>query len=99
MGFCSPKKALLCSLVFVALLWGAFMMSSMGSWRTAGESDNNLSEDGVQPAANVGTINLVPQTEEEKAEEKRGFERNGFNQFVSDRVPLDRTVPDTRDER
>ena len=43
--------------------------------------------------------NLDPQTDEEKAEEKRGFQRNGFNQFRSDRIPLDREVPDTRDQR
>ena len=42
---------------------------------------------------------LEPQNEEEKAEEKRGFSRNGFNQFISDRLPLDREVPDTRDPR
>ena len=45
------------------------------------------------------TVNLVPQNEEEKEEERRGFEHNGFNQFVSDRLPLDRAVPDTRDQR
>ena len=33
------------------------------------------------------TVNLVPQTaaDEEKEEEKRGFDRNGFNQFMNDR--------------
>ena len=45
------------------------------------------------------TVNLVPQNEEEKEEGRRGFERNGFNQFVSDRLPLNRAVPDTRDQR
>ena len=35
----------------------------------------------------------------EKEEEKRGFQNNGFNQFRSDRIPLDREVPDTRDPR
>ena len=44
-------------------------------------------------------INLDPQTEEEKEEEKMGFTRNGFNQFRSDRIPLDREIPDTRDPR
>ncbi len=42
---------------------------------------------------------LQPQNETEKEEEKRGFNRNGFNQFISDRLPLDREVPDTRDPR
>ena len=42
---------------------------------------------------------LEPQTDEEKEEEKRGFQNNGFNQFRSDRLPLDREVPDTRDPR
>ncbi len=42
---------------------------------------------------------LEAQTDVEKAEEKRGFDRNGFNQFISDRLPLDREVPDTRDPR
>ena len=43
--------------------------------------------------------NLDPQTDEEKEEEKRGFANNGFNQFRSDRIPLDREIPDTRDPR
>ena len=42
---------------------------------------------------------LEPQTDDEKEEEKRGFQNNGFNQFRSDRLPLDREVPDTRDPR
>ena len=44
-------------------------------------------------------INLDPQTEEEKEEEKMGFTRHRFNQFRSDRIPLDREIPDTRDPR
>ena len=35
-------------------------------------------------------------SDEEKKEEKLGFDRNGFNEFASRRIPLDRTVPDTR---
>jgi len=42
---------------------------------------------------------LDAQSEEEKEEEKRGFVNNGFNQFRSDRIPLDREIPDTRDYR
>ena len=42
---------------------------------------------------------LEPQTAEEEEEEKRGFKIHGFNQFLSDRLPLDREVPDTRDPR
>lgn len=42
---------------------------------------------------------LDPQTEAEKEEEKLGFVRSGFNQFRSDRIPLDREIPDTRDPR
>lgn len=42
---------------------------------------------------------LEPQSPEEKEEEKAGFANNGFNQFRSDRIPLDREVPDTRDPR
>ena len=34
-----------------------------------------------------------------QAEVDRGFERNGFNQFVSDRVPLRRRAADTRDAK
>lgn len=37
--------------------------------------------------------------DKEKAEEKKGFELNGFNQFRSDRLPLDREVPDTRESK
>lgn len=43
--------------------------------------------------------NLEPQNAIEKEEENRGFQNNGFNQFRSDRIPLNREVPDTRDPR
>ena len=43
--------------------------------------------------------NLDPETPQEKEEEKLGFQNNGFNQYCSDRIPLDREVPDTRDPR
>lgn len=42
---------------------------------------------------------LDPQTPEEKEEETKGFANNGFNQFRSDRISLDREIPDTRDPR
>lgn len=45
------------------------------------------------------TLSVEARSNEEKEEERRGFERNGFNQYVSDRLPLDREVPETRDER
>ena len=41
----------------------------------------------------------MPETEEEKEEERVGFQSNGFNQFRSDRIALDREIPDTRDPR
>ena len=44
-------------------------------------------------------LKLDAETEEEKDEERRGFTNNGFNQFVSDRLPLDREIPDTRDPK
>ena len=43
--------------------------------------------------------NLDPQTNAEKEEETLGFTNNGFNQYRSDRIPLDREIPDTRDPR
>ena len=42
---------------------------------------------------------LDPQSPEEKEEEKKGFDNNGFNQYRSDRIALDREIPDTRDPR
>lgn len=44
-------------------------------------------------------LKLDAETEEEKDEERKGFTNNGFNQFVSDRLPLDREIPDTRDPK
>ena len=41
----------------------------------------------------------MPETEEEKEKEKMGFQLNGFNQFRSDRIALNREIPDTRDPR
>ena len=71
------------------------MVTYMDTWqvKSVGADSKNV----VQ--VYQSTANLVPQTDEEKEEEKRGFDRNGFNQFVSDRIPLDRAVPDTRDQR
>ena len=71
------------------------MVTYMDAWqiKSVGADSNNA----VQ--VYQSTVNLVPETDEEKDEEKRGFDRNGFNQFVSDRIPLDRAVPDTRDQR
>ncbi|XP_019851218.1 PREDICTED: polypeptide N-acetylgalactosaminyltransferase 11-like isoform X2 [Amphimedon queenslandica] len=42
---------------------------------------------------------LTPNNDAERAEEKRGYALNGFNQFRSDRLPLDREVPDTREPK
>ena len=71
------------------------MVTYMDTWQIKSvETDSNNAVQVYQ-----STVNLVPQTEEEKEEERRGFDRNGFNQFVSDRVPLNRAVPDTRDRR
>ena len=41
-------------------------------------------------------MSLTPETDEEKEEQKRGYDLNGFNQYRSDRIPLDRNIPDTR---
>ena len=71
------------------------MVTYMDTWQI--KSIETDSRNAVQ--VYQSTVNLVPQTEEEKEEERRGFDRNGFNQFVSDRVPLNRAVPDTRDHR
>ena len=71
------------------------MVTYMDTWQI--KSIETGSRNAVQ--VYQSTVNLVPQTEEEKEEERRGFDRNGFNQFVSDRVPLNRAVPDTRDRR
>jgi polypeptide N-acetylgalactosaminyltransferase len=42
---------------------------------------------------------ISPQNEQEQNEEKEGYKLNGFNQFISDRLPLDREIPDTREPR
>jgi len=44
-------------------------------------------------------LKLDPHSDEEKAEEKEGFNKNGFNQYKSDRIPLDRGIPDNRHSR
>ena len=44
-------------------------------------------------------LSLEARTADEKAEEKKGFDLNGFNQYRSDRIPLDRSVPDNRHSR
>lgn len=53
----------------------------------------------VLPDPNPKEVKVVAETAEEKEEERKGFQNNGFNQFISDRLPLDRAVPDTRDTR
>ncbi len=38
-------------------------------------------------------------TEEEQMEAERQFQEFGYNAFLSNRLPLNRTIPDTRDIR
>ncbi len=38
-------------------------------------------------------------TEEEQMEAERKFQEFGYNVFLSNRLPLNRTIPDTRDIR
>lgn len=38
-------------------------------------------------------------TEEEQKEAERLFQRYGYNGFLSDRLPLNREIPDTRPSR
>lgn len=75
------------------------MINSMDKWSTEEQQIDSKANENKEPVVEVKTMSLVPQTEDEKVEERRGFERNGFNQYVSDRLPLDRAVPDTRDTR
>ena len=42
---------------------------------------------------------LEAQSAEEREAEKKGLEFHGFNLFRSDRIPLDRSIPDTRNPR
>ena len=44
-------------------------------------------------------INLSTLTEEELLRYNDGYEKNGFNQFVSDMIPLSRYVGDVRHPR
>ena len=96
MGLCSAKRSLLCIIGLITFIWGTFMITHVERWQTRSISGADSSDNSQ---VYQSTVNLVPQNEEEKEEERRGFERNGFNQFVSDRVPLNRAVPDTRDQR
>jgi len=38
-------------------------------------------------------------TVEEQKEAERQFQEYGYNVFLSDRLPMNRTIPDTRDPR
>lgn len=38
-------------------------------------------------------------SEEEQKEAERSFQRYGYNAFLSDQLPLDREIPDTRPPR
>lgn len=37
--------------------------------------------------------------EDEQKEAEKLFQKYGYNVFLSDRIPLDREIPDTRDKR
>ena len=42
-------------------------------------------------------VNRSQLTSEEKAEYDTGWKNNDFNEFVSNRIPLQRSLPDPRD--
>ena len=95
MGLCSAKRSLLCIIGIITFVWGTFMITNVERWQTKSIAESDSSD---SSQVYHFTINMVSQNEEEKEEERRGFERNRFNQFVSDRVPLNRAIPDTRDQ-
>ena len=96
----SPKRLVIGFIAIGVLIFVSVYLFNSLNWREGlllrmGSSYEVLSD----PVDVVSPLKLVPETDEEKEEEKRGFLNNGFNQYISDRLPLDRAVPDTRDTR
>ena len=96
----SPKRIVL-GFILVGLFLLVILYFNSSSWSALRGNVFQMKENGgykVLPVQNL-PVKLEPETEEEKEEERQGFKNNGFNQFISDRLPLNREVPDTRDER
>lgn len=95
MARCSPKR---CVLLCSGLCIGAMLLVVLYT-RTVTTQKSMLRFVVEQEISQLMNKNLDPQTDAEKEEEKLGFTNNGFNQYRSDRIPLDRDIPDTRDPR
>ena len=98
----SLKRLVVGFIAIGVLIFVSVYLFNSSNWReglllkVSGGSSYEVLPDPVDVAS---PLKLVPETDEEKEEEKRGFQNNGFNQYISDRLPLDRAVPDTRDTR
>lgn len=95
MARCSLKRVVLLVVAAAALLWLGLLTSTFLMSR----QKSILRFQIEQELSKLWEKSLNPQNEAEKEEEKKGFKNNGFNQFRSDRIPLDREIPDTRDPR
>ena len=90
------KRLLIAAPFFVLVIVVAAYFHLAGGYRYTSAAQEATYE--VLPQKRL-PLKLDAETEEEKDEERRGFNNNGFNQFVSDRLPLDREIPDTRDPK
>ena len=92
---CSPKRCvLLCSGLCISTMLLVVLYT-----RAVSTQKSILRFVVEQEITQLLNKNLDPQTNAEKEEETLGFTNNGFNQYRSDRIPLDREIPDTRDPR
>jgi polypeptide N-acetylgalactosaminyltransferase len=96
MARCSLKKIVLMSVASISVVWLGFLGYS---YVFAARQKSIIRYKLEEELKSYWGKNLVPETDEEKEEEKVGFQLNGFNQFRSDRIALNREIPDTRDPR
>ena len=79
---------------FIAALCFIFLFASPNSETKVQPPQGKRHVSNLGAGKELPAVRLQP---EDEAEKQAGYSRHAFNQLVSDRTPLDRPVPDTRD--